>query len=332
MSGGMPTFDWDDLRVFHTVVSAGSLTAAADRLGVRQPTVSRRLDALETRIGARLVTRGADGVSLTETGERIWTNVETMLGAAGDIARIAGQADQTEEGRVRLSAPDCLAALWIARHIAGFMEANPRIRLELTTQPADSANPADIALQLHETQRVSMISQPLASVHFVPLAARAYVEAYGAPDTLSRLLEHRLAFLDGGVGETGGCPRETAALRAMAVPALTSDSAAGLYEALTAGGVVAIAPSFLAARSDTLVSLDLDLHARATVWMVFHPDQRKVVRVRKVIDWLREIFDGARHPWFRKEYVAPAAFSGAAEEFVRDARPGPRASAGERSA
>ena len=64
MSTKPQLFDWDDLRIFHALVSSGSMSSAARKLGIGQPTVSRRLEQLETRIGARLVTRGAEGVEL----------------------------------------------------------------------------------------------------------------------------------------------------------------------------------------------------------------------------------------------------------------------------
>ncbi|HCR65526.1 MAG TPA: LysR family transcriptional regulator, partial [Oceanicaulis sp.] len=92
MSTKPQLFDWDDLRIFHALVSSGSMSSAARKLGIGQPTVSRRLEQLETRIGARLVTRGADGVELTDIGERIWAQVQIMQNTAGDIERIAHQA------------------------------------------------------------------------------------------------------------------------------------------------------------------------------------------------------------------------------------------------
>jgi len=328
MSSRTPVFDWDDLRVFHAIVSAGSLTAAAERLGVRQPTVSRRLDALETRIGARLLMRGSDGVELTETGERIWGLVQSMQGTAQDIERVAAQADKAEQGRVRLAAPDGLAAFWIARHLPGFVEANPLIRLEITATDAErGASEPDIALQLVETKRMSLIAQPLATLHYLPLASQRYLDAYGAPETLSELMEHRLADFASAAGPAPW-PREAAAIREMMRASVTTDSGAMLIHSVLSGATIALCPSYVAALSDELVHLDLDLHAAAPLWMVYHPDQRKIARVRKVLDWLREIFDSARYPFFRRDYVAPADFALGDIATVRDARPRPAAARG----
>jgi len=323
MTARAPVFDWDDLRVFHAIISAGSLTAAAEQLGVRQPTVSRRLEALETRIGARLLLRGPEGVELTETGERIWGLVQSMQGTAQDIERVAGQADKAEQGRVRLAAPDGLAAFWIARHLPGFVEANPRIRLELLTRDPErkGAPEPDITLQLAETKRMSLIAQPIATLHYLPLASRRYLDAYGAPKTLAELLEHRLADTGDAAPGPACWPREAAAIREMMRPSVTTDSASTLIHSVLSGATIALCPSFVAALSDDLVHLDLDLHAAAPVWMVYHPDQRKIARVRKVLDWLREIFDSARHPCFRRDYVAPAEFAQTQTVPVRDARP-----------
>ena len=79
--------DWDDLRIFHAIARAGSLTAAAHRMGVNQSTMSRRLAALEKGLGARLVNRRAGGVSLTAAGEELLGRAETIAEEFDEIQR-----------------------------------------------------------------------------------------------------------------------------------------------------------------------------------------------------------------------------------------------------
>lgn len=321
-------FDWNDLKIFHAIVSAGSMSKAARTLGIVQPTVSRRLEQLEMRIGARLVTRGAEGVELTDIGERIWALVQTMQGTASDIERVAGQADQAEAGRVRISAPDGIASYWIAQHLAGFVEANPAIKLEISTlqageKPADPY--CDVMLQYAPSKRMDLVPKELATLHFVPLTSRAYLETYGAPEGLVDALKHRLGDLECYEEETRDAwPSEAQAIKKMMKPSLTTDSSSVLLEAIRSGSVIAMAPTYLTRIHSDLVHLDLELVIPVRLRMYYHPDQRRITRVRKVIEWLEEIFDSARYPWFRKDFVAPEEFSEIETVHVRGERPRPR--------
>lgn len=326
MVGKVQKFDWDDLRIFHALVAAGSMSAAARRLGIGQPTVSRRLEQLETRIGARLVTRGAEGVELTDVGERIWAQVQIMQSTAGDIERIAHQADRADAGTVRVNAPEGLAGYWIARHLPSFMEANPRITVDLSTRIEGDTppEPADIFLQTIESKRMSFVATELATLHYTPFASRRYLETYGPPSGLADVLNHRIADLVSYRQQRDQWPKEASAIKEMMQPTLTSDSSLALAEATKAGAVIAMMPTYAARLEPALVHIDMELNVPITLWMVYHPDQRRVTRVRKMLDWLREIFDSSRYPWFRKDFVAPADFADIETVHVRGERPKPK--------
>lgn len=319
-------FDWDDLRIFHALVSAGSMSSAARKLGIGQPTVSRRLEQLETRIGARLVTRGAEGVELTDIGERIWAQVQIMQNTAGDIERIAHQADRADAGTVRIAAPEGVAGYWIARHLPSFVEANPNINLELSTRVEGEAalEQTDISLQMTESKRMSFVATELATLHYVPFAARSYLDTYGAPKSVADVLNHRIADLVSYREQQAHWPKEATAIKHMMTPSLTSDSSLALLEAVKAGSAISMIPTYATAVEPDLVHVDMGLQVPITLWMVYHPDQRRVTRVRKVLEWMREIFDATRYPWFRKDYLPPSAFSDVETVHVRGERPRPR--------
>mgnify|MGYP006273944393 CR=1 FL=1 len=326
MTGRAQIFDWDDLRIFHALVSAGSMNAAARRLGIGQPTVSRRIEQLETRIGARLVTRGADGVELTDVGERIWTQVQIMQSTAGDIERIAHQADRADAGSVRVSAPEGLAGYWISRHLPSFMEANPRITVELITriEGETAPEPADIMLQMTESKRMSLVATDLATLHYTSFASRRYLDTYGAPSGLGDVLNHRIGDLASYGQQRDHWPKEANAIKEMMKPTLRTDSSLSLVEATRSGAVIAMLPTYAARLEPDLIHVDMELTVPITLWMVYHPDQRRVTRVRKMLDWLREIFDSARYPWFRKDFVAPGEFGETETVHVRGERPKPK--------
>ncbi|MFW5661526.1 MAG: LysR family transcriptional regulator [Oceanicaulis sp.] len=319
-------FDWDDLRIFHALVSAGSMSAAARRLGIGQPTVSRRLEQLEGRIGARLVTRGADGVELTDVGELIWTQVQIMQSTAGDIERIAHQADRADAGTVRLAAPDGVTGFWIAQHLPSFVEANPLINLEIITRVDGEAAPegADVILQMVESKRMAYVANELATLHYVPFASRRYLDTYGPPTGLADVLNHRIGDLVSYRQQQSHWPKEASAIKQMMNPSLTTDSSLVITEAVHSGAVIAMMPTYAAKTVPGLVHVDMGLVVPITLWIVYHPDQRRVTRVRKVLDWLRDVFDSAAYPWFRRDFVSPAEFGDVETVTVRGERPRPR--------
>src|ERR1044071_8694116 len=115
--------NWDDLRVFLALAREGTLSTAAKALGVSHPPVSRRVQALEHQIGARLFERLPDRFVPTSAGEELLSDTEAMEKAALSIQRRSAGLSDTVSGVVRLSAGEAMAVL-VARHL-------PRLRARL---------------------------------------------------------------------------------------------------------------------------------------------------------------------------------------------------------
>jgi DNA-binding transcriptional LysR family regulator len=146
----MPIPDWDDIRVFAAIAATGSLSAAATRLGTSQPTVGRRLRALERATGARLVERIANRIELTETGQRLARTAATMDQAAQSLAREALAAQGNGPIPVRITATGSLA-YFLADHLAELLSAAETIPVTILAakQRANLAQrEADIALRM----------------------------------------------------------------------------------------------------------------------------------------------------------------------------------------
>lgn len=168
---------WDDLRLFLAVAEAGSLSAAALRLRVAQPTVSRRVADLEARMGEPLFVRGVQGATVTAFGERLLAPARRMAEWAAEVERAAEGGEAAPSGVVRVTAPPGVAFEVVAPFAAALREELPEIRLEVvsTVQYLDlSRREADLALR---TQRPAQRDlEVLASLELaaVPFASRAY--------------------------------------------------------------------------------------------------------------------------------------------------------------
>ncbi|WP_375758193.1 LysR family transcriptional regulator [Corallococcus exercitus] len=125
---------WDDARLFLAIAETGSFSAAARRLRIGQPTVSRRLAALEYAVGSALFRRSVDGAALTSAGERLLVPAKKMAEWAGELHRAAESADSSPRGIVRVTATPYLSFDFVAPFAAFVAQKHPGLRLEVQSQ------------------------------------------------------------------------------------------------------------------------------------------------------------------------------------------------------
>lgn len=176
---------WGDLQLLLAVSDAGSLSAAAKKLRVTQPTVSRRLAELEALLEEPLFTRSVDGVALTAFGERIVVPARQMAENVAEAERIAARADVTPKGVVRVTAAPGVASEIVAPFAAYLREALPEVRLEViaAVKHLDLARrEADLAL------RSEPLDRPVRQRDLVCIASRTRpVLAFATPGYIAKL-------------------------------------------------------------------------------------------------------------------------------------------------
>jgi DNA-binding transcriptional LysR family regulator len=121
---------WEDVRLFLAVAETGSLSGAARRLRLGQPTVSRRLAALEYALGATLFRRGVEGASLTVAGERLLGPAKKMAEWAGEVGRAAEPSDTSPRGLVRITSSPFVCFDFLAPFAGWLAGKHPGLRLE----------------------------------------------------------------------------------------------------------------------------------------------------------------------------------------------------------
>src|SRR5271157_901449 len=109
---GCGSMDWSDVRIFLAIAEAGTLGAAARRLGLTQPTMGRRLKALEAALGQTLFQRTADGFVLTDEGNAMLGPAQRMAEEALALERVVAGEDGRLSGPLRLSSSD-----WFGIHV-----------------------------------------------------------------------------------------------------------------------------------------------------------------------------------------------------------------------
>lgn len=304
-------FDWSDLRIFLHVAEAQSLTAAAKTLGLTQPTVTQRVQTLEDRLQARLFVRSSQGVTLTDAGKQILEQARSMERAARDVDRFVRERDNVLEGRVKLAAPDGIAGFWIAPKLPEFFRLNPEISLSIDAGfwPDDPVrSELDVSLQYESTQQGDFVVQPVGTLHYAPFATRRYLDLYGQPKTLSDLLRHRVIAHSAVRFQEDTWDPRMAAVRTLAEGATDTNCSATVIMAVQAGAAIGQLPTCAARFMPDLVMLSEAPIASPKLLLAYRVEVGRIARVKRVIDWIKSVFDPTDNPWFRSEFIHPREF------------------------
>ena len=123
-------FDWNDLRYFLAIAREGSTLSAAKALGVSQPTVQRRLTALEDHVERRLVEHHRTGYRLTELGKTVFPHAEDVERSVLAFQRQLISAGKELSGTLRVTCPEGMASRLLAPLIESFRAKYPELRVE----------------------------------------------------------------------------------------------------------------------------------------------------------------------------------------------------------
>lgn len=180
------------LRAFVVTAKNGSVKIAADELNVTAPAVTHQIVSLERQIGVQLFIRTCNSIKLTEAGRVLYESIRVSFDQIVD--GLNGSLRQ-KKSVLRISAQPSFAQFWITRHIAGFHEKHPNIRLELSTRidPGDFDNsPADLAILLSRGPIPYRKCWKVSDEYLVPVCSHAYMAKLRSPITPAGLKDERL--------------------------------------------------------------------------------------------------------------------------------------------
>jgi DNA-binding transcriptional LysR family regulator len=176
--------DWDDYRFFLAVARQGTLSAAARELAVTQPTVGRRIAALERRLGAKLYVRKPDGFTLSDAGKQMLAHSEGIEREvlAAEL-RVSGR-DVGLHGVVRITASEWLCTSAIAPMLQELLARHPRLEIEIVADQRHlnlARREADIALRPRRFEHAGIVQRKIAPIEFSLYAAPRYIATHGLP-------------------------------------------------------------------------------------------------------------------------------------------------------
>jgi len=285
--------DWDDLRLFLAVHRAGSLSAAARTIGLSQPTLGRRIAALERVIGKRLFERRPDGYRATPAGEALAEKAEEMDEAAQAILRQTAAEDAPLTGTVRISTGEWLGR-FLLRHGAELLDGLDGIELEIASSFEFmnlSRREADIALRNALPAGGDLVSRVVARPSIAAYATPAYIAAH--PDALGEGRWKACDFV--GFDEAHQNLRTARWLLAQRdgrMPRVRCTAQSNILEAVKAGCGIGLIPCYIGDAEPGLTRASEPIPAlQSRTWIIYHRDYRQVPRITTLADRIDALFE-----------------------------------------
>lgn len=282
--------DWNDLRYVVAVAETGSTLAASQRLKVSQPTVARRLSALEDAIGLKLFDRLASGYQLTSAGESLLPAARGVREAVDTFIAAADSQRRRVSGVVRLAAPTVIAELYVAPALTRFRAKFPEVQIEIFGEddaPDLEAGEADVAIQVGpRPTHGRLVARRLARDRMTLFCSRGYAATHGVPQGPDELAGHMVLPGAGRIGETAifGWLREIAGAAQLGYP---SSSVSAHVASVRAGHGLGVMPRRLfGADTDLVPCFDAPVELSVETWLLAPERLRDDPAVRALLDFI----------------------------------------------
>ena len=282
---------WDELRTFFEVMRDGSLSGAARRLGITQPTVGRHIDALEDALGLTLFTRSPRGLTPTPAALALAPHGEAMAVAAAALSRSASSEAAVDRGVVRVTASEIIGCEVLPSIFAAFRVKHPGVAIELavTNRNEDLARgEAEIAVRMVRPTQTGLVARRIGTTRIRLYAHRDYCARFGEPRSFADLPHHCVIGFDRD-NRTFRSAGDFAQSLSREDFGFRCDSDVVQLAALRAGVGIGGCQDGIARRSPDLVPiLPTVFQLTLEVWLVMHRDLKSNPRVRLLFDWLAE--------------------------------------------
>lgn len=299
------------MRVFIEIVDRGSVSAAADTLGMSRAMASRYLEGLEDWLGARLLHRTTRRLALSDAGERALENCREMVALAEDVAAQTSQGGGEAHGRLRLTSSPAFAQAQLTSAVVDFQALHPLVEIELIL--VDRAvnlveDRIDLAVRLSNRIDPGLVARRLAICHSVLCASPAYLKRAGVPKSPEDLRTHRCITHSTAFAPEYNLRLEGQLTTIEAQGILTANETSIMRAAALAGGGIAMLPTFYVGDDLARGTLQPVLPKYALepleVQAVFLSRRHQPKPLRLLIEFLADRFGGEVAPWDARTHSA----------------------------
>ena len=287
--------DWDKLRIFHAVASAGSFTHAGQSLGLSQSAVSRQISALEEEISTPLFQRHARGLTLTDEGELLFTAVTDVMGRLASAEEALKNVHDSPRGALKITASHGIGAYWLLPRLGAFLAQDPEVEVHLVMDDREldlAQREADLAIRMRAPVQADLIQRKLFTVHYHMYATKAYLKGNPAPKTMEEIADHTIiVYGETAVPEIRDINWLLEAFKKNANPSgrgriIRINNITGILQATEAGLGIGVVPDYVAAQHPELERVLPDVAAPGfDVHLVYADALRQSKRVAAFRDF-----------------------------------------------
>ena len=285
------------MEAFVLVVDTGSFSAAARRLKVGQPAVSKLVAQLEERLGVKLLVRTTRGLTATEAGLKYYERARRSIEEADEAESAARGAGSGLTGRLRICGAITFARIHLIPRLPEFLARHPELEMEVVLDDRNIdlvQEGIDVALRMGQLSDSSLTARRIASGRHVVVGTPAYFERTGKPTAPGDLAAHQAVIYD---QEAGGqdwtFQRDDAEIAVTLKGRLRVSAAEGVRAAVLANAGIAVASEWMfspeiADRTVQMVLQDWELR-RIDLWAVFPAGRTATTKARTFTQFVQEV-------------------------------------------
>ena len=289
------------METFVTVVDAGSFSAAARRLKLGQPAVSKSIAQLEDHLGARLLLRSTRGLAPTDAGQRFYEHARRAIDEADQAEQAARESSDGLSGRLRIGAAVTFARLHVLPALKSFLDQHPKLSIDIILDDRSIdllEQGVDVALRMGTLDDSTMTARRILRGRRLVVGTPGYFADAGIPTTPAELSRHQaIVYSLRGGGESWSFSRDDGAEVSVAVSGRVSVSAAeGMRTAVLAHMGLAVASEWMFSPelADGTVQAVLTEWTLPPidVWAVFPSGRMATTKARAFVAFVEHLFDG----------------------------------------
>jgi DNA-binding transcriptional LysR family regulator len=288
----------EEMLNFVRIVDAGSISKAAEQLGMAKSGVSRRLVELETRLGVRLLNRTTRRSSLTEAGQNFYQGAVKLLGDVSELNTTTTDTDASLGGTLRLAVPLTFGLYHLSPAIDEFLRVHLdlAVNIDFSDRQVDLVEQGvDLAIRISDLPDSSLQARRICPVRILLCASPDYLKRHGVPETPEELKAHRILHYDAfGSPSLRLTDRQGREHVIQTTPRITANNGDFLRDMARAGHGITLTPSFIAGQalsSGELLTVMPDYWPRQLSAYAVYPQTRYLSRrARMFIDFLVERF------------------------------------------
>lgn len=284
------------MQVFVEVVDGGSQSAAADKLDMSRPVVSRYLAELEEWAGARLLHRTTRKLSLTLAGAEMLPRCRQLLGLATDMKTAVATPEDGPQGLLRITVSTSFGQAHLAEAVSEYVQRYPAVNVEmlLLDRVVNLVEERiDLAIRVSKELDPNLIARKLSVCRSIVCASPEYLSKHGTPTQAEQLSQHN-CLIHSYYGSIWQLDRDNLPANVAVKGNISANDATSLLQATLAGAGIALLPTYLVApfiHSGELLALMPDYHPQEFgIYGVYASRKHMPATLRTMMDFLAERF------------------------------------------